>query len=224
LSKKRQCGSNKNEKHDQDIFLNWQEAEIICKDMLHGRLETDPCNQVQISVLDACCGNGAFSKGFIKFFNNDDDILLSLADIKKYDMLNITVLHNYIYGNVLEINQQYDIILCNPPWAPVDNALEIYLHMQSLLSPSGIMLFIINSTFLYQGQERANLLKYDAVKFLPRYTFEGSGKPLLDPVVIRASVDSFRNNYLHIPKSIAKVKNESCSKEKNLFSEGKDVR
>ena len=65
--------------------------------------------------------------------------------------------------------EKFDVIICNPPWK-LNVALPIYKHLEKLLAPNGVLIFIINNVFCYQGSDRAEELDYQKYYFLPRWT------------------------------------------------------
>jgi hypothetical protein len=88
-------------------------------------------------------------------------------------------------------DKQYNIIICNPPWTPVGDALTIYNHLVDLLSPHGYLFFVINYAFINTGWKRGSVLGKGGVIFLPRYLFAESLRKinpestgLLDPVLM----------------------------------------
>jgi hypothetical protein len=116
----------------------------------------------RLKVLDACSGSGNLGNKFEEIFSSKVDY----AEIQ-----------NGV--NVHDIEEKYDVIICNPPWS-LKISLPIYWKLVDLLRPDGILIFIINNVFCYQGSERASELKYQKYYFLPRWTFKHTGRPLLD--------------------------------------------
>lgn len=147
---------------DNDVYFVKEEADIIFNYLLpHYENINNPV------VLDACCNDGVLGKSFEKII---DCKKVEYQDIKKDNKSILNFFPNY----------KYDIILCNPPWTPVKVPLEIYNHLELLLSDIGILVFVINNVFCYQGWERASKLKYQKYYFLPRFVFKWSSRPLLD--------------------------------------------
>lgn len=120
-------------------------------------------------MLDACAGDGVLGDAFM-----EKSICQSLFDID----INPGK-ENIIKGDVLSLKFDFDIIICNPPW-PEKIAKEIYHHLYCLLNDGGVMFFLINNVFCYQGYDRAVELPFQKYYFLPRYAFKESGRPLLD--------------------------------------------
>lgn len=115
-------------------------------------------------ILDACAGSGILGKAVKEYY-----------DISKTDFVDIK--HG---ADVLNINKKYDIIVCNPPWS-LKISLPIYWRLvEHCLAPYGVLFFIINNVFCYQGSDRAEGLKYQKYYFLPRWTFHHANRPLLD--------------------------------------------
>ena len=85
-----------------------------------------------------------------------------------------------------------------------------------LLYPGGLLIFIIDSTFLYQGWERAIELKYEKTYFVPRYIFdfgdnkkkklaktEGKSNVVLMDISVMICPEGCKdNNYIHIPRDV----------------------
>lgn len=152
-----------------DVYFTWQVTDKIFEYLAphFEKIDKSPL------ILDACCGSGVLGNSLNKIL--DCQASLYLEDIKKSEF------------SILDFNPgfAFDIIVCNPPWHPVKECEKIYHHLiDNLLYKSGILIFIIDNTFCYQGQERARSLKYQKFYFLPRYTFQWSGKPLLDPGIM----------------------------------------
>jgi hypothetical protein len=122
----------------------------------------------EINILDACAGDGVLGNAIN-------------IELKKHIGIDANVSFiDELYGHdVFDENGEYDLIICNPPWA-IKQSLPIYNHLLSLLSQDGILIFIINNVFVYQGSDRAESLKYQKYYFLPRWTFKPAGRPLLD--------------------------------------------
>jgi len=119
-------------------------------------------------ILDACAG--AVTLGNTFFNELPKSFLLTYQDIK-------------ISGkSILDFSpdEKYNIIVCNPPWHPVTLALQIWHKLYSLLADGGVMFYIINNTFCYQGAARAVNLNYQKFYFLPRFVYKSAGRPLLD--------------------------------------------
>lgn len=120
-------------------------------------------------LLDACSGSGALGKAFkgVMETRGSKPVLYS-AEIKNG-------------WDVMKTNERekFDVIICNPPWK-LNVALPIYKHLEKLLAPNGVLIFIINNVFCYQGSDRAEELDYQKYYFLPRWTFKPAGRPLLD--------------------------------------------
>lgn len=117
-----------------------------------------------MNILDACSGGGNLGQSFLSHSNG---IVCYYVD--KFNGQDI---HEIDDG-------KYELIVCNPPWS-IKTALPIYNKLLTLLSYNGILFFIINNVFCYQGSSRAEILKYQKYYFLPRWVFKPSGRPLLD--------------------------------------------
>lgn len=118
-----------------------------------------------IRILDACSGSG--NLGFSVCANCDS------KSIGHYDC-------EIKEGkDIFSQEGKFDIIVCNPPWK-LNLALPIYEKLLTLLSDEGVLFFVINNVFLYQGSDRAEKLKFQKFYFLPRWVFKPSGRPLLD--------------------------------------------
>lgn len=142
------------------------------------------------NVLDACCGDKVLGRaieerlGFAKVTYQDISISgKSIVDeIKKPEF--------------------FDIIVCNPPWKE-SIATEIYFHLLKLLKPGGVLFFIINNVWMYQGPDRARKILCDKFYFLPRYVFKWSGKSLLDcGVLVYEKKQEESSVYIDIPRDV----------------------
>lgn len=120
-------------------------------------------------VLDACSGNGVLGRAFSDELERLGCKPTVIEAEKKagVDVLNIPV------------SKKFDVIVCNPPWS-LDQALPIFQHLETLLAADGVLFFVINNVFCYQGSDRAETLDYQKFYFLPRWTFKPAGRPLLD--------------------------------------------
>ena len=119
-------------------------------------------------ILDACSGKDfvlgyAIKKKIKNCYLKCFDILINNCKIQDFNFA-----------------EKFDIIVCNPPWTPVTEAFEIYLKLKSILTENGVLIFIINNSFCYQGISRAYCLDYQKYYFLHRSAFADSGKKLLD--------------------------------------------
>ena len=124
-------------------------------------------------ILDACAGDGVLGVALqgALYWNS---ILYSVDVVSKHSRVD-----ERDTLSVVRPGAGFNIIVCNPPWKEKD-ALAIWNHLYSLLAPDGILVFLINNVFCYQGVDRASVLNYQKYYFLPRYTFINAGKDLLD--------------------------------------------
>lgn len=164
----RNGGSQHEPGGDNNVYFHPRNAEEVVTYLYPHflpRLQFTPMESI-CSVLDACAGDGALGKVFETHYN----CLVDYQDIKDSGK------------SILEYapEGEFNIIVCNPPWIPVKLAEAIYRHLLTLLAPGGVLLFVINNTFAYQGSERALALPFEKFYFLPRYVFAASGRPLLD--------------------------------------------
>lgn len=119
---------------------------------------------VTMKVLDACSGSGNLGSSFLKY--SAGHVCFYVDEFNGQDILQLD-------------NEKFDLIICNPPWS-LKIALKIYNKLLTLLSDDGILFFVINNVFCYQGSSRAEILKFQKYYFLPRWIFKPSGRPLLD--------------------------------------------
>lgn len=160
---------------DNDYYFDKETAEFIFK-YLEPHLHFPEYPQ-GVSILDLCSGEscvlGTSINNIIQ--NSKKNIYgKSLSG----SMYNTVTFVDKKFGNDLFTykyqRNEYHIIVCNPPWIPVDLAFNIYKKCLKLLSPSGVLFFKINNTFIYQGPERWSELKGQKYYFLPRYVFDNS--------------------------------------------------
>lgn len=121
----------------------------------------------EIRVLDACANDGVLGRALA---GKIPGAVLTLQDIKT---AGISFLDES-FGI-----RKFDYIVCNPPWKE-QIAKPIYHRCLELLSPSGVLFFVINNVFMYQGRDRAVAIRCHKYYFLPRYIFKKSGRSLLD--------------------------------------------
>ena len=130
---------------------------------LSGFCDCKDCS-THINILDACSGTGILGKALGSLFNGAS---INFVDINQNK-------------NIFDVKEKYDFIVCNPPWS-LKISLPIYWHLiNNCLKKHGILFFIINNVFCYQGSDRAETLKYQKYYFLPRWTFKHANRPLLD--------------------------------------------
>jgi hypothetical protein len=132
-------------------------------------------------VLDECSNDGVLGKAIKN--HSSDSAKIKFHDIKKDGKCATTK----------KWKTKFDIIVCNPPWKE-GLAKSIYFHLINQLSDNGVLLFIINNVFMYQGWKRARELKCQKFYFLPRFVFKKSGKPLLD-----CGVAVYHKNPIQVP-------------------------
>lgn len=173
--------TNMDRDHEQNIGFHPQNASELAEYLLphYERIARDAGD---FNILDACSGAGALGSAFSEAAGRCDP-----EGITKVCLESVDEIHGQ---DIFEERGEYDLICCNPPWA-LKKALPIYNHLLSLLSPSGVLMFIVNCVFAYQGSDRAEQLKYQKFYFLPRWTFKPSGRPLLDCGVMVYHADSF---------------------------------
>ncbi len=183
---------------DNDVYFSEEVADVMIRTLKnHITYKKNP------KILDACAGpDGVLGKTLAKHCKTEE---VWLQDIK-YNGKSIL---NY------KPDMKYDLIICNPPFVPVELAEDIFHHLYSLLDDDGIMFFVINLTFFYQGWERAKKLIYQKIYFLPRYVFAWMNRPLLDVGVAVTHKNkimpkqAIQNNcYIHIPKNMCNLQNE----------------
>jgi hypothetical protein len=160
VAKKKRTGgkATKERDHEQNIFFHEQNANEIAEYLYPHYKSFKKC-----VILDACSGLGVLGNAFSK---RTGKTMVFFYDKKDG-------------ADILKAAGEYDLIVCNPPWR-LSEALPIYEHLLNLLSPNGILFFIINNVFCYQGSDRAEKLCFQKYYFLPRWTFKPAGRPLLD--------------------------------------------
>lgn len=168
------------DKHVADWMFNWFFDNIYINNIIVKTTDI---------FLDACCGNGVLGDSFCKA---KDKMFKYPYDIDYVDN-NVKESLKFKNRDILywKPEYKYNIIICNPPWTPVELAEEIYHHLLTLLEPGGILLFIINYSFVNTNWKRGEQLGNGITIFLPRYTFHKSLKNnnsdstgLLDPVLM----------------------------------------
>lgn len=182
-----------------DIFFDYEPARFMIN-FIFNRLDVDLTfnnwtfisNKYEYKILDACCGNGVLGNCIIDLLKLKSKNI-DFVDIKIQESLTTKLFSNFYIADILEWKPsfKYNIIICNPPWSPVDRAEEIYHHLLSLLDEKGILVFIINYAFINTNWKRGEKLGNGITLFLPRYTFNNALKAykpescgLLDPVVM----------------------------------------
>jgi hypothetical protein len=166
---KRTGGIRSERESTNNVYFHKQNAEELVK-YLEPHFSTlvslQKMRGLKTLVLDACCGKKVLGKVFQKKYGCD----VIFQDKEEGGQ------------SILEFvpEKLFHIIICNPPWVPVELAEAIYHKLITFLSPGGILFFVINNTFCYQGSDRAKALPFNKFYFLPRYVFKPSGKPLLD--------------------------------------------
>lgn len=156
--------TNPERDHEQNVSFHPQNAAELADYLLphYSRIKQD-----SPKILDACSGEGFLGRAL-------------LEQVEKFSNEPILNSIDSLYGqDIMQETEQYDLIICNPPWS-LKKSLPIFNHLYSLLAPGGVMLFVINLVFCYQGSDRAEVLNYQKYYFLPRWTFKSSGRPLLD--------------------------------------------
>jgi len=156
---------------DGDVFTPPEIAEAIAQH-LKPHIPTDHT----IEMLDACANDGVLGRAFMRqvpsYYQPDrhPGSSLEFQDIK-------------ISGKPLLDDKlgrdEYDIILCNPPLKTAV-AEPIFHFLKGKLRPRGVMFFMINLPFFYQGVERCRNLGIQKLYCLPCYAFAAAGRPLLD--------------------------------------------
>ena len=211
MSKQRTGGSSGSviESMDNNIYFVPETAKIIIEKIGHNFPEKTNL------ILDACANDGVLGEAVYNWYRERGELIQVIYQDIKYK----GYADKQIGGDILEYKpeKKFDIIICNPPWKPVTTPENIYHYLfNNILSENGILIYIIDLTFLYQGWERAIRLKYEKVYFLPRYTFNyGVNKKqkaaktggeydtvLLDVGVMICPKKYQGNLFIHIPKDI----------------------
>jgi hypothetical protein len=173
-------GENWKGKREQNEYSHNTQTPLHVAEIITKNLYERFCKDMEINnILDACCGYGALGFTFNK--------LIPKAKCDYVDKecpplwIDKSISDNFSRKDITECyqRQRYDIILCNPPWT-VKKAELIYHHVINLLKPNGILFFLIQNIFIYQGYDRSINHKWDAWMFLPCYIYSQSGAPKLD--------------------------------------------
>lgn len=167
---------NSERDHEQNIGFHPQNAKELAEYLLPHYAGKD-----KAKILDACSGSVGVLGNAIK------ESLIHISKKAKYKLFNkkqkailLDCIDKEEGRDILEHSQKkYDLIICNPPWK-LTESLPIYNHLLDLLEPDGVLIFVINNVFVYQGSDRAEILQYQKYYFLPRWVFKPSGRPLLD--------------------------------------------
>lgn len=193
-----------------NIFFDEKAAEILCKFLIDKIIPYDLCEPYTACdrrVLDACCGDGALGNHLWDCGNVDYVDINPMSKVSDYKLNLIDILE-------WKPKYKYDLIICNPPWSPVEKAEAIYHHLLTILKSWGYLIFIINYAFINTNWQRGERLGRGKTIFLPRYTFAKSLKKfnpessgLLDPVVM---INRRNKNdapfFCNIPPEICKTK------------------
>ena len=137
-------------------------------------------------VFDECANDGVLGQAILN--NLPDHSVLHYHDIKD----------DGVSGEDFKVLGSPEIIVCNPPWRE-KVAKAIFMKLINDLAPNGVMFFLINNVFMYQGWKRARDLHCQKFYFLPRYVFKSSGCSLLD-----CGVAVYHKNGI-IPNSAARL-------------------
>jgi hypothetical protein len=156
----------RNKIQENDVFFNKPVAEFMLNYLKPHLPKRD-----NLKILDECANDGVLGYTLEKICSEKNTI--STLDIRDIKINGESALDH-------KPDYKYDLIIVNPPFVPVTLPESIYHHLYNLLSDDGVMLYIINSTFTYQGFDRAKELKFQKYYFLPRYTFRSVDRPLLD--------------------------------------------
>ena len=170
---------------DNDVFFNKPVAEFILN-----YIKPHLPKRNNLKILDECANDGVLGQTLKTICSKENTIsTLDIRDIKINGESALDHTPDY----------KYDIIIANPPWVPVTLPESIYHHLYSLLAENGVMIYIINSTFVYQGIKRAEQLNFQKYYFLPRYTFKSVNRPLLDcGVMLCHKNNTISNNAINL--------------------------
>lgn len=162
---------------ENDVYFNKPVSDFMIE-YLNPHFSEKISNGNDLKILDACANDGVLGLSLSDYYGKQGICpSITLQDIKKTGQ---SITKYYPNGG-----HRFDVIVCNPPWVPSSLAEEIYHHLyKNLLKDDGVLIFIINSTFCYQGIDRAKELTFQKYYFLPRYTFKSVGRPLLDAGVM----------------------------------------
>lgn len=165
-------------------------------------------------ILDACAGKGVLGEAIYNWYRKRGELI----GINYQDIAYKEECDKKIGGSILDYHPgfKYNIIICNPPFHPVDIAFNIWKHLMSLLYPGGLLIFIIDSTYIYQGWQRAIELKYEKTYFLPRYVFDfgnnkkkkliktkGKSNVVLMDISVMICPEGYKeNNFIYIPRDV----------------------
>jgi len=129
-------------------------------------------------ILDVCSAGGVLGKAILNLFDvagcNFIDIKKSFWMVKdgdNYDSQDNFKGQDFLKPIPKDPHQKFAIIVINPPWVPLITAWEIYKKALTLLALDGVLFFIINNTFVYQGRNRLPHLKFQKYYLLPRNVF-----------------------------------------------------
>lgn len=183
--------------HETDVYFVPEVAELIIKKLLCHL----PPRRSRLRIMDACAGNGVLGVAMRKvILEKTEHGITGMAFVEKKHGVDILTYKD---------RGGFDVIICNPPWVPVELAEKIYYKCLSLLNDGGVMFYIINNTYVYQGWQRAIKLTFQKYYFLPRYVFSWQNKKkLLDCGVMAChrgkmpAAAAHQNCYIHIPKDI----------------------
>jgi len=160
---------------DNDYYFDGETADFIF-DYLSPHFSNYPEYPRGVNILDLCSGESCVLGISINNILQNSKKKISDKPLSSL-MFNNTTFVDKKFGNDLftfQYKNEYNLIVSNPPWIPVDLAFNIYKKCLQILAPGGVLFFVINNTFIYQGPNRWIGLKGQKYYLLPRYIFDNA--------------------------------------------------
>ena len=127
-------------------------------------IPADFWNRDNIKILDACCGNGNFG-AYCSFKTSLENIYFNdINDIRLNNCKNILNPKHISKNSIFDINDQYDMIVANPPYSGGGNknqslSNKIIEYCIDLLKDNGYLCFITPNNWMSYNNNNTTLKK-----------------------------------------------------------------